>query len=248
MSIITEAPAKEHALSLHPGEVQYALKAAEDGLRQLIVLPLKHQPKSQGRGVWTVLRSRNQWATNKRIEVLHSANKQPKVERKFNMPVEEWLVELCPYQVGHNFWVRETFAVRDDIDVSDEHGIAHARHYTHYKADNTGFSPSDPDNWHDWERWRSPNSMPRWASRIDLKVVSVTACRIQDLCITDFRRMGLDLDVNARAPGGGVDIKKFVGGWYRIGLRHLQQTKRFPQSAYKDNHWVYVVEIERIKT
>lgn len=88
----------------------------------------------------------------------------------------------CPYgQAGDRLWVKETWAAQHDFDA---------------------FKPSEI-NWDaDWhytateERgdllWRSPISMPRWASRITLEIVDVRVQRVQDISEADAWAEGID--------------------------------------------------------
>ena len=94
----------------------------------------------------------------------------------------------CPYgQPGDELWVRETFASRVDIDGDSD--PKRARHYTYYRASEDcaqGFSPSDPMNWHDFGGcWRPSIHMPRWASRITLRVEDVRVERVQEISFVD---------------------------------------------------------------
>lgn len=51
-------------------------------------------------------------------------------------------------------------------------------------------SPLEPKDWYE-KGWRSPRYMPRWASRIDLEVLSVLIQRLQDISEEDAKAEGM---------------------------------------------------------
>jgi len=90
----------------------------------------------------------------------------------------------CPYgKPGDVLWVRETYAVRSDIDPAK--ALDRARHYCIYKADRRS-DPADEMNWHDYGgRWRSSRFMPKWACRLRVPVVSIRPERLWDITEED---------------------------------------------------------------
>lgn len=83
------------------------------------------------------------------------------------------LVNRCPYgQVGDVLWVKEAFALNNDIPVTDRYSGNWI-----YRAD---YSAKDVDR----VIWKPSIHMPRAASRILLKITGIRVERLQ--CISDF--------------------------------------------------------------
>ena len=84
----------------------------------------------------------------------------------------------CPYPIGSRLWVRETWCPYAD-DMTREYCQTHDPEWGEpikpavYSADyDMGCNPLDVGG---CEKWRSPATMPRWASRITLEVTGVRA-------------------------------------------------------------------------
>lgn len=85
----------------------------------------------------------------------------------------------CPYgQAGDRLWVKEVWA----LDVP---GCPNGLSYNADHIDPRGDGPANP------MKWRFPLFMPRWASRITLKITSVEAERLQDIAEEDAIAEGL---------------------------------------------------------
>jgi len=105
--------------------------------------------------------------------------KEPRGHRRWH-PKDPDVWVACPYGVpGDTLWVRETWG---STWQAGEHradaGIV-------YRA-------TDPD----WDtmtgwRWRPSIHMPRWASRLTLRVTSVRVERLQDITESDARLEGI---------------------------------------------------------
>ncbi|MEI2422305.1 hypothetical protein V6O07_18635, partial [Arthrospira platensis SPKY2] len=89
----------------------------------------------------------------------------------------------CPYgQTGDRLWVRETFQrFTDDGEVI-------------YKADPKSFHLMNDLKRDECleARWRPAIHMPRWASRITLKITGVRAERLKSITISDAMAEGYD--------------------------------------------------------
>ena len=122
--------------------------------------------------------------------------------------VGEWHEAACPYgEPGDRLWVRETWRCTGG---ADRKGII-------YRADEGGRIPDafallgldelgrkwlDHGQWPDWDRlvydtaqsttWRPSIHMPRWASRINLKVMGVRIERVQEISEEDAQAEGVD--------------------------------------------------------
>ena len=94
---------------------------------------------------------------------------------------EDW----HPYGVtGDRLWVRETFAMRGDIEPDTDR----ARHYLKYKTD----PPSDLGmEWHPYGKWRPSIHMPRWASRVSVEILDVRVAWVQDITEEDALAEGV---------------------------------------------------------
>lgn len=103
----------------------------------------------------------------------------------------------CPYgKPGDRLWVRETFALYGDQKMYAIHFLADRPHHVGQKG----------------MGYKSPISMPRWASRILLEVTSIRVERLQDrtdgsLWAEGFATFGdgeRDWDSRYEAQGHGV--------------------------------------------
>lgn len=147
-----------------------------------------------------------------------------------------------PYHEGDLLWVREahTFAGSDGESFVD----------VCYKADDAVrlctldmddaekvalWIESKEDAGDGGDNWRPSIHMPRWASRLTLKIVSV---RIQNLhCITEE---------DARAEGCTGEhfdtaLQDFIWLWDEINGRR-------PGCAWEDNPFVWRIEFEKVET
>lgn len=140
--------------------------------------------------------------------------------------------ETCPYgQKGDGLYVRETFAMRSDIDWRKQ--PAKALHYARYKADGT-FDPKSEMNFHDWDRWRSPRFMPKCLARLRLEIVDpIRVEQLQDITQRDAQAIYLDdalkvvssdtLDINVAMIMNGAELHmgprkmtRDVHGYYTV--------------------------------
>lgn len=119
----------------------------------------------------------------------------------------------CPYgQPGDVLWVRETWIapyVKTEI--------------ARYKADEPeGCLP---------RKWKPSIFMPRWASRISLRVTSVRVERLNDISQTDAIAEGVS----------GVNTGDFVTAYSEL-WESINGT-----DSWQANPWVWVIEFERVK-
>jgi len=106
-----------------------------------------------------------------------------------------------------------------------------------------GSTRRDGDGWK-WDRgdspcrWRPSIYMPRWASRITLRITDIRVERLQDITEDDARAEGCDPVVH---PDGAVDCgtrkTTFASLWNKIN----------GPGAWDANPWVWVVSFERVK-
>lgn len=127
----------------------------------------------------------------------------------------EQMLAACPYGTpGDVLWVKETYARRADVDPKTN--LEKAVQYLRYKADGGELS----DEWHDYDRWRSPRFMPKWASRLRLTLTDVGVERVQDITPEDALAEGC-----CPSHGSGLDdpvllrrAAEKVGGPYPRGI------------------------------
>ena len=154
----------------------------------------------------------------------------------------------CPYgQVGDFLWVRETWACIGAEHVKPSK-IAPG-YSVNYKADN------DPENWR-VEKWRPSIFMPRWASRITLKITNVRVERVQDISQDDAKAEGI-----ARNWLGADCPPEYENEWMNYtpndeeGFPCYSPTESFQTLwdsinekrgfGWDVNPWVWVVEFEK---
>lgn len=136
----------------------------------------------------------------------------------------EPMTDECPYgQPGDLLWVRETWAwygcERDPREVL-------------YRADTSNLPESHG-------RWRPSIHMPRWASRITLRVTGVRVERLQDITEVD-------------AIAEGAQPFRLPCHPQRETLRHVDGFALLWESingagSWDANPWVWVVEFERVQ-
>lgn len=146
----------------------------------------------------------------------------------------------CPYgKVGDELWVRENFSfpwcvnglkpkdVQEGVDV-------------HYWADGDV-------QYGDWTKPKPSIFMPRWASRIQLRITDVRVERLQDISEGD-------------AANEGLIYSESMGGCPNFRFSHDSQNYPDAERCFKqlwvsingaeswdENPWVWVIEFERIK-
>ena len=146
-----------------------------------------------------------------------------------------------PYGIpGDRLWVRETFRLDRKYDTMSpsearEHAIAKVLPLVYEtRADGErwiAMSPGDPGEFRPG-KWRPSIHMPRWASRIDLEVLSVRAERLWE--ITDGAEV-LEEGVLTSSKDG------FANLWDEINAK-----RDGGAYAWARNPWVWRVEFRRI--
>ena len=101
-------------------------------------------------------------------------------------------------------------------------------------------------------RTRPSIHMPRWASRIQLRIIDIRVERLQDISETDAKAEGLlqtDWDGEIMYPNylSPIDCGHIEDDYYSAveSFQSLWQSINGEQS-WTDNPWVWVVEFERI--
>ena len=147
----------------------------------------------------------------------------------------------CPYgQHGDRLWVKETWASMNSVDHLSPKDIELLCRDAGYKTGPCGDLWYKADNsyrqWGDDNqtkgKWRSSRFMPRWASRINLEVVSVRVERVQDISEDDARAEGIS------NPLGSLALNIFPSLWDSINLKRGY--------GWDTNPWVWVIEFKRL--
>lgn len=146
-----------------------------------------------------------------------------------------------PYWVGDHLWVRETFspvdanghkcAIKDASFVVFLDGAQKYRDGAHFHA-----LPTYAPGAFDGMIWRPSIYMPRWASRITLKVKRVTIDRLRNITNDEALAEGVDPYECPSGPAMPCAKSAFAELWDKINA------KRAPWSS---NPWVWVVAFER---
>lgn len=138
------------------------------------------------------------------------------------------VTRIAPVTIGDELWVREhwqTYAALDKRELGIGIGIR-------YKAD---LAQKGPDHNSGWGRWRSSRFMPRWASRITLKVTAVRVERLQDISPEDAIREGT---IHRDSSPAGLSASAMFGNFW-------DTLARKPGATWADNPWIWVIEFER---
>lgn len=127
----------------------------------------------------------------------------------------------CPYQVGQELWVKETWTTHQNDKGAD---------CKLYKAD-----VPDPELYGPWE---SPYFMPRWASRITLEIESVKVERLNEMgfydWVKDFHPTWQEREAaRASFTGAEFQLEHSKKHWNAINAK-----RGYP---WESNCWVFVI-------
>ena len=166
---------------------------------------------------------------------------------------------VCPLgQPGDHLWVRETFSLLGNEDgcpvdwndniVTDKKDAARIYKASCWQKPNNYGIWSVPDREMDFDgAWTPSIHMPRWASRIQLKISNVGVQRLQDISSGDAAREGIcQLPASGRYCinpgdqyfGGASHSAKEVYSWLWESI--------YGEGSWGSNPWVWVIEFERV--
>jgi hypothetical protein len=154
------------------------------------------------------------------------------------------LVARCPYGApGDTLWVRETWGA---VSPTDEPvPLALGQCEIEYRADLPPGCTDGPGEWpadernSDAPKWRPSIHMPRWASRITLRITDVRVERLQDVSRQDCVAEG--------CAGGHGSIPGYpYSATPREHFHHIWTSIHAP-GAWDANPWVWVISFERVK-
>ncbi len=153
----------------------------------------------------------------------------------------------CPYgQPGDRLWVREAWRAVAPCDDQPPRDITPNRNWLRYEAD------PEIDNGINWGKLRPGMFMPRWASRITLRITDVRVERLQDISDKDAEAEGIE-----RTRGGDLwrtyrpDCVQHWGTDAELG--HTSARASFSwlwesingPGSWDTNAWVWVLSFER---
>lgn len=149
----------------------------------------------------------------------------------------------CPYgKVGDLLWVRETwgFSAKLPASTKDEMSWLAYPDLRGYRADG-----------HDGGYcWRPSIHMPRWASRITLKVTDIRVERLQEVSEQDAVAEGLASWPSEKQPGVvhyGITVPDVWETDPRLTYKRLWDTINGKRGySWASNPWVWVVKFERV--
>jgi len=127
-----------------------------------------------------------------------------------------------PYAPGGRLWVRETWTQDGCVDGMAAYGV----------------DGHDFPSWVESGKWRSPVTMPRWASRISLLVTDVRVERLQDISEADAIAEG-----NTPGPSGDT-----FGGCRHTAIAAFSDhwISRHGPASWDANPWVVAITFEHI--
>jgi hypothetical protein len=159
----------------------------------------------------------------------------------------------CPYgQPGDMLWVREMF----------HHDQEHNRVFYRADMDTDGTVPYLVDGSGGLgggvgnariDRWKSPRYMPRWASRLTLKLTDVRVERLQDIGEEDARTEGVDwaspefIDDPPDEDPREVGYPSAGASFARDNFRRLWDTLHRKEHHWEDNPWVWALTFDRLE-
>lgn len=173
-------------------------------------------------------------------------------------PTDRWL--RCPYgKPGDTLWVRESWRVvawsedgicvdyradnycrKEWLKVPDEEMFERLWVNSTDDAVKAGLEP-DESGMYRWQpgqaptRWRPAIFLPRWASRINLRITDIRVERLQEITEDD-----------AKAEGVGAWHDTIHGTVYRPEFHMLWDRINGKRSTWASNPWVWVIGFERV--
>lgn len=87
--------------------------------------------------------------------------------------------------------------------------------------------------------WKSPRFMPRWASRITLRVLDVRVERVQEITGRDVLAEGVDNGKSNPAQGERWENMQ------RMAFEELWESINGKRAPWSSNPWTWVIQFER---
>ena len=236
---------KTHPIIFSALMVRALLEGSKTQTRRI----LKPQPTPDATGRWTYVVS----STDKQQEDCMQYCVIDNAGSSFTDRGRERVVfsKRSPYgQPGDQLWVRETWQgplliEGDDFEAYRESPDDFKKpDYCEYAADGGPKPEFMTDDDELVCRWRPSIFMPRWASRITLKILSVRVKRLQDINEADAIAEGVDFDPGEGGiywvPGSGFSSDTAKGS-YRLLWESINGSE-----SWDLNPWVWVIEFKKV--
>jgi len=157
------------------------------------------------------------------------------------LPVERWS-EHCPYGIpGDRLWIKEAWATEHRYDDRypreiTENPVAPHLHYA--ATEELGGLMKRP-----------AISMPRWASRITLEIVSVRIERVREISDLDIAAEGLNVQFHEeQCATASIHLPKKTSystarGCFALLWDSINRKRKF---KWNESPWVWVIEFKRV--
>lgn len=178
----------------------------------------------------------------------------------FNLIEKEWHdTSGRPYEPhghhGDNMWIMESHALYQTIDHVRQYSGASFSEVSDgmvaYEAD--GYESIDDLKEHirlmsdcsfegievHEDKWRAPVYMPRWASRINLRITNVRVERVQDISVADAICEGMPLPIGGQLVSSSSVMDWWVDTWNSINKNRGH--------GWESNPLVWVYDFEVVK-
>lgn len=170
------------------------------------------------------------------------------------------LMDIAPYQIGQEVYVRETFW--DGFELDEKDRVDETKPLTIYKADTNDTRPFDvSDSWcineyghdkRDWLSWSSAATMPKQAARTRFKIVGCEVVRVKEDMGHGNATKILEFDYSE-----GQQFKNYAADWNKYNNSQFQFgdyrdswqsyiISRFGKSAWDNNDYIWYYRIEKI--
>jgi len=142
----------------------------------------------------------------------------------------------CPYgQPGDLLWLRETWATTGNFDNYKPSELP----LSHFSAESHLVYRATAKNSEPYYKWRPSIYMPRWASRITLRVTDVRVERVQEISQEDARAEGCE----PWHPKSNIPFRP--EGSYRNAFHKLWDEINAERGySWSSNPWVWVVDFQ----
>jgi len=241
-----ETNVNEKPIIMSAFSVQAILDGRKTQTRRVIKSPGNHRHINRLLGEWGLSAPPYQydgeeWMPGERLPWNWTGSRPPNIG--------DWVWELqsdvddhvttpirCPYgKPGDHLWVRETWATPGNFD----HIKPSLLPETHFD-DSLLVYRATAENAEPYYTWRPSIFMPRWASRITLRVTGVRVERVQDISQEDAQAEGIERGTytNKGHDGWWYDyVDQFRLLWDSINAKH--------GFGWGANPWVFVIEFEK---
>jgi len=210
------------------------VRAIQNGAT-VLMRPVKPQPQRDETWGWSIERDKPFWIpsdTEKSGRSICSVFKTNILEA-----LTTTLTWMCPYPVGSELWVRETWE-------GELYGKPiYKADYEPYKAFTGEYPLGRPD------KWRSPVMMPRWASRFTLVVTGVECKQAMDITEKEARALGAEqcpyADGKVWSPPGGCScyLQEPEPRPFACSL-FAEWDSLFPAYPWESNPWLWCYQVE----